>query len=297
MVQMDNDLAARLERALGPITIQGTIGDLTGRASARWHVRTAGGEAVVKRSTERIEVAREAAFYASLAPQLALRLPRLLHVEEDAIVLEFVPGAPGDCLVGCPPAWERAWIDAAAELHRTFAGRRPPEVRTLVLDPAAREARVRECMPDFRRWMAVEPDWEPWIDALDTRAAAATARLARLPATVIHSDLHVENVLFTDTGPVLIDWQTVAWGPGVIDLARQLCEGLSPDHAHLDHYRTHLPVTDAQVADALDALLAGMVCSRWFRQPGGPTPRARALVARGLSTWVAARALVPRHLG
>jgi aminoglycoside phosphotransferase (APT) family kinase protein len=39
------------------------------------------------------------------------------------------------------------------------------------------------------------------------------------PATIIHGDLHLDNLIFTsDAGPVLLDWQGVAAGPAIADL-------------------------------------------------------------------------------
>jgi Ser/Thr protein kinase RdoA (MazF antagonist) len=52
-------------------------------------------------------------------------------------------------------------------------------------------------------------------------------RLHELPArdgdgtgeTIIHLDLHPENVLLTDRGPVVIDWRNAGDGPGDLDTA------------------------------------------------------------------------------
>lgn len=68
------------------------------------------------------------------------------------------------------------------------------------------------------------------------RAAAATLRdlhdrLARVApppglespfgtgGSVLHLDLHPFNVILGPDGPVVIDWSTAAWGPGVVDRA------------------------------------------------------------------------------
>ncbi|MET0419482.1 MAG: phosphotransferase [Actinoplanes sp.] len=54
-------------------------------------------------------------------------------------------------------------------------------------------------------------------------AAAITAdllqRLHALPRTILHLDLHPENVLLTERGPVVIDWRNAADGPGDLDTA------------------------------------------------------------------------------
>ena len=65
---------------------------------------------------------------------------------------------------------------------------------------------------------------------------ALTARFLALPLTVIHGDLHLENVCLhrpldrpLDTGDTaFLDWQHTARGPAVYDLSKLLCTGLEP---------------------------------------------------------------------
>jgi tRNA A-37 threonylcarbamoyl transferase component Bud32 len=53
--------------------------------------------------------------------------------------------------------------------------------------------------------------------------AVITADLLRqlhgLPRTILHLDLHPENVLLTERGPVLIDWRNAIEGPADLDTA------------------------------------------------------------------------------
>ena len=55
----------------------------------------------------------------------------------------------------------------------------------------------------------------------------------REPFTVQHGDYRLDNMLFGTAagGPplVVVDWQTVSWGPGLIDAAYFLGAGLQPD--------------------------------------------------------------------
>ena len=52
----------------------------------------------------------------------------------------------------------------------------------------------------------------------------ADARLLGAPATLLHADLHMDNVLFVgeEEAPVLLDWARAAKGPAAIDVAELL---------------------------------------------------------------------------
>ncbi|MFN8052702.1 MAG: aminoglycoside phosphotransferase family protein [Acidimicrobiales bacterium] len=50
-------------------------------------------------------------------------------------------------------------------------------------------------------------------------AATAGRRVGDRPAGVLHLDLHPDNVVLTERGPVVIDWANVALGAGAYDVA------------------------------------------------------------------------------
>ncbi|WP_198961854.1 phosphotransferase [Pseudonocardia sp. MH-G8] len=54
---------------------------------------------------------------------------------------------------------------------------------------------------------------------LHTRLHALPARSGHPDERVLHLDLHPENVVLTDRGPVLIDWTNAADGPADLDVA------------------------------------------------------------------------------
>lgn len=66
-------------------------------------------------------------------------------------------------------------------------------------------------------------------DALPDRIAAALTSLARLPHTLLHSDLRADNLLFDASGREvsIIDWQGCGTGPGVFDLAYFVVQSLT----------------------------------------------------------------------
>jgi len=51
--------------------------------------------------------------------------------------------------------------------------------------------------------------------------------LKRVPPTLIHADLHLDNVMFLPDGtPVILDWPSACMGSAVLDLGRLLIEGM-----------------------------------------------------------------------
>jgi aminoglycoside phosphotransferase (APT) family kinase protein len=68
------------------------------------------------------------------------------------------------------------------------------------------------------------------LDNLEAAYAEAVDALAAVPDTLLHGDLHLDNVLFRATGdPVLLDWQRVCRGPASLDLVDLLAGMVVPD--------------------------------------------------------------------
>ena len=62
-----------------------------------------------------------------------------------------------------------------------------------------------------------------WLDA---NLEACLTESARWPRTLIHGDLHPENMLISDDGVIVLDWQTTSWGPPIMDLMRLVLDGI-----------------------------------------------------------------------
>jgi hypothetical protein len=73
------------------------------------------------------------------------------------------------------------------------------------------------------------------LDWLDANAPALLAALhAQAPRTLVHGDFRLDNLFFDGTpDPLVVDWQGVANGPGVYDLAYFL-SGTLPPHTSRD---------------------------------------------------------------
>ena len=185
---------------------------------------------------------RELRFYRDHILSGAVPTPRLFFGDADerlgtAVLLMQDLGAmaAGDVLVGATPAEADAVLTAIAPLHARFWGSAavPRWLPQADVDRARLEQRLAQhvgpFLSKFRRDLPV-PVGE-LIERLPQRYGAVLAALARLPRTVIHGDLHLDNVLFaTDTrsAPVVIlDWQSVAVGPAMRDLAIFIGSGVS----------------------------------------------------------------------
>lgn len=146
------------------------------------------------------------------------------------LFLESVPGVPL-----CEVGEREAWLEAAAWLGRFHArsGRAPDSAPLLRQDASLhrwwyRRARVLES----RRGRSGVGGWGgPFrtLERLESAHRQALARVMALPPTILHGEFYPANVLVARTASgsrsiVPVDWEMVAVGPGVLDLAA-LCSG------------------------------------------------------------------------
>ncbi len=234
---------------------------------------------------------RELFFYREVAPTTPVRVPGFVggdHDHERSLVLldDLAPARQGDA--------ERRSLDdvvpvllQAARLHRTWWDRAPAELPWWGRSGAEMAARVLQQRPEFiRHWGEHLEDHRLLID-LEHRLDPVGWQG---PTTVVHSDLHLDNVLFDADGPILMDWQTVGRGAGAVDVARWLLESLTLEHRAI-HEREflaayvaelgHLTVDDlaASVRALTLRMFAGMVCGFANFDPANCTERQRRLVS------------------
>lgn len=190
-------------------------------------------------------VHREAWFYRVLAPQLPTPAPRCLSIASDeeqgklVLILEDVRQArAGDALRGCSPADVAAVLSAMAPVHTVWRGQ-PDLLAPLPKwagDHATREgrqARYRERWATFteRGDLRLDSRLQRMASRLGDGLVEVLERLDAAPQTVVHADLHLDNVLFTpdERRPVVVlDWQTVCRGPAAVDLAKAVVTSLVP---------------------------------------------------------------------
>lgn len=206
-----------------------------------------GDDAAARRHYE--HCATEVAFYRDLADRLRDgrgALPLVYHTATDAdrlravILLEDLgAGTAGDSLAGCTPAQAHAVVEAVAPVHAKMWQRPAPAwVRPFVTDPAANQRRYAARVDPFlARYGGTLPSWLPGLlRRLQSNYGAVLAELNGAPRTVVHGDLHLDNVVFfdrtgagTDRPAVVYDWQGVRSGPAMLDLAAAVAGSLEPE--------------------------------------------------------------------
>jgi aminoglycoside phosphotransferase (APT) family kinase protein len=190
--------------------------------------------------------AREVQFYQTIAPLGDVPMPRLYYGAADnatgrvVLLLQDMRGTrAGDVLQGCSSDEAALVLRAIAPLHtRWWANPRLKAFSWLpqwVGDPRARQERYKRQVGLFlERFGQQLPAFvSEVIDRLRSGYARVLTGLAEAPATLIHADLHLDNILFSPPGgepPVtLLDWQGVALGPAVVDVALFVFGSLAVD--------------------------------------------------------------------
>ena len=290
------------------------IGQAYGLSSTLFRCRLEGrgipASVVVKLwSSERPADLREVPFYAELAPRIGVRVPRCHHGAIDgtraALVLEDLEhAAQGDCLERLDEAGASALARVLAALHATWWERAeltaaqwlpPMTVRTREWLLTRRE----QCLEAFGDRL---PAWvRQWLGRVEEIDARALELLSGAPHTLLHADLHLDNVLFEgDTEhPVIIDWARVARGPAAIDLV-ELLFSIAPEWeptlaVYVEELRRRgvtisVASLQRQIGGALLRRFISATCgiSRW--EPGSARERAlvevdQARVFRAVEEW------------
>lgn len=225
-------------------------------------VRYRGGTAVRKTAT-----AAELTVLRDLAPQLPVRVPRLIDHDVAGggvvVLLEDVtetgPVVRG---AGDTDGW-RAVVDDLAALHAADV----PTVRRagawLDEDLCAPDAALLE---EFWAGTAVR-----WRDVHDRRAEVA-GRVAGVPAGPVHGDCHLDNVLRTasSSGSALVwlDWAEHGRASGALDLgfcsARAVPDGRGPlPDAALARYAARRGLPGPTVRRAVHAVELAVLVVSW----------------------------------
>jgi hypothetical protein len=202
-------------------------------------------EASRKSGSEHLLYLREVSFYRELASTVDIFTPRALVAEIDPATDDFTlifedlsPARQGDQLTGCSIEDARTAIGEAAALHAPRWGdARLETIDWLAIKPQALAGMVDSLLPAIigmfkeRYDGQLEPEFMAAVEKLPATLLAQRADRS-YPLTLQHSDFRLDNVMFDVKGGqkamATLDWQTLALGAGLTDVAYFLSAGVDP---------------------------------------------------------------------
>lgn len=237
--------SALFSSALGrplEVTAVERVGEAFGFTGATFRVTFDGGaERVIAKlwSMTKADDMREISFYQRCAAETPAPLPRFLHGRADVhrrrawLVLEELTNfRQGDDLAAESLPTVLAIVGLMARIQATWSGRLDgvswlPCAPGFRRDPAYLADRRREYL--LRFGPLPDPAARRLFDDIPHLVPVANELLRGAPATLLHLDLSLDNLLFLQPGdrPALIDWARCGRGPGVHDLASVLF-GMAP---------------------------------------------------------------------
>jgi aminoglycoside phosphotransferase (APT) family kinase protein len=176
---------------------------------------------------------REIRFYRDLAK--GLPVPHCLFAFGDEggmlVLLEDLTGAtPGDALLGGDPDLVAATLRATARIHGRFAtsAGELDLSPALARDPDAAAERGRRDLPRFlaRFGDRIPSPVRRLLEPLIFDSGRLFRDLPGTADTLVHADLHLDNVFFRHDEALLLDWQSFGRGPGPLEAARFLATEL-----------------------------------------------------------------------
>ena len=224
---------------------------------------------------------REVRYYAELDHKVEISTPRCLHAEmypDDAgfvILLEEVTGLRSvDQLDGLSLTEARICMETLADLHAPMWGADLSAFAETML--AFDSPAVIGVLPDKSAadWQAARPHV---ADILDAEALALCDRFAEIlpnvvadmgePDTLTHGDFRADNLLFDGDAMLVLDFQLMATGHGMTDVAYCISQSMTTEVAAtgadelIDAYLARLAShrIDADRDDAMRAYRAGCV--------------------------------------
>ncbi len=186
---------------------------------------------------------REVSLYRNLAPRLGSALPHCHVAEYDeaegwfTIVLEDIVGAvQGDQIAGCSVDEARLALRELARVHAPVLGDLALSTSPWlnVPSPLTQELLVA-LLPSFLERYAdrIAPEHvevcERFVPSAEGWGSAAVP-----PLGLVHGDYRLDNLLYGNGTCKVVDWQTVTWGPVMLDAAYFIGGGLS-----VEDRRTH----------------------------------------------------------
>jgi hypothetical protein len=203
-------------------------------ASSGYRKRQERDPALRRRYYERC--AREERFYREVGARCA---PELLYsaVDDERVVLLFEDlsgGRQGDVLTGCSVDEAALVVAEIAAFHARWWRERAPRegFALLVREPGEWQERFeRQVETLLERYGDTVPSEVARIASkMRARLASVAGTLYGRPRTLVHGDLHLDNVLFDGRGAgtvAVLDWQTISFSAPAWDLTLFLVDSLS----------------------------------------------------------------------
>ncbi len=171
--------------------------------------------------------AREVRFYRDLAADLDLPVPHCHYADiaDDSrlfvlLLEDLTDASPGHPLEGCDREQAETLVDGIARLHAAWwesdrlDAMRWPRMPFVEEKSAGHIRKLREAWPGFvdAGTYAVSSDLDALVrETADDVFLSARRSLVGPPSTLVHDDLHVENLLFDrrdgETAVWFVDWQ------------------------------------------------------------------------------------------
>ena len=181
---------------------------------------------------------REIKFYLELAPKLALRLPTLFASAYDPssayfiMLLEYLePIKDSDSINGIGVDYTRQVLTELSKLHTQ--GRdlvETPWVQTMIS-----QHRINNLTIMIERgWPVLQEICGELVDPLKDinlieRFLETMSYLNTLDQTIVHGDVKPDNLIISNQGVTIIDWQGFGTGPPSWDIAYCMCQCLTTE--------------------------------------------------------------------
>jgi aminoglycoside/choline kinase family phosphotransferase len=187
----------------------------------------------------------EIEFYRTFAEKAGIRLPACYHAASDSgtgrgvLILEDMNfTTQGDCLGRLSSEQATAMAETLARLHATWWEHRDLRAAEWLpsiakYDRSSDWFRSRREM--FRQKYSDKIDSVSalLLDKLEFLQARADNLLAHCDVTLLHGDLHLDNVVFLASGiPVLLDWPQVASGPAALNVSILIFDMAAPSESN-----------------------------------------------------------------
>jgi thiamine kinase-like enzyme len=176
---------------------------------------------------------REVRFYTEVAPliggPLAPCFAASFHPDDDTFCLllgDAGPARQGDEIVGATRAEADIAIAALADLHRPVLGSDALAGTGWLNRPSPiSQDLMKQLLAGFldRYSDRISPEHQEVCKRLTASFEGWTAAGEAAPQGIVHGDYRLDNLLFGEVGSArpltVVDWQTVAWGSALTDLA------------------------------------------------------------------------------